>query len=52
MDESGIRAALDRHWAASDANDFAKITHTINGPGMKGEAVRLGYWYLLEKLLS
>jgi hypothetical protein len=23
MDESGIREALDRHWAASDANDFA-----------------------------
>jgi SnoaL-like domain len=22
MDESGIRAALDRHWAAADANDF------------------------------
>jgi hypothetical protein len=22
MDESEIRAALDRHWAASDANDF------------------------------
>jgi hypothetical protein len=22
MDESGIRDALDRHWAASDANDF------------------------------
>ncbi|MGO4126681.1 nuclear transport factor 2 family protein [Inquilinus sp. YAF38] len=23
MDESGIRDALERHWAASDANDFA-----------------------------
>jgi hypothetical protein len=23
MDESGIREALDRHWAASDAGDFA-----------------------------
>ena len=23
MDDSEIRAALDRHWAASDANDFA-----------------------------
>ncbi len=23
MDSSGIRAALDRHWAASDASDFA-----------------------------
>ena len=23
MDQHGIRAALDRHWAASDANDFA-----------------------------
>ena len=22
MDPTGIRAALDRHWAASDANDF------------------------------
>jgi hypothetical protein len=22
MDENGIREALDRHWAASDANDF------------------------------
>jgi hypothetical protein len=22
MDETGIRAALERHWAASDANDF------------------------------
>jgi hypothetical protein len=22
MDEHGIRAALDRHWAASDVNDF------------------------------
>jgi ketosteroid isomerase-like protein len=22
MDDSGIREALDRHWAASDANDF------------------------------
>ena len=22
MDQNGIRAALDRHWAASDANDF------------------------------
>jgi hypothetical protein len=22
MDETGIREALDRHWAASDANDF------------------------------
>ena len=22
MDQHGIRAALDRHWAASDANDF------------------------------
>ena len=22
MDEKAIRAALDRHWAASDANDF------------------------------
>jgi SnoaL-like domain len=22
MDENGIRAALDRHWAAADANDF------------------------------
>jgi ketosteroid isomerase-like protein len=22
MDETGIRQALDRHWAASDANDF------------------------------
>jgi hypothetical protein len=28
MDESGIRDALDRHWAASDANDFA-AEHTI-----------------------
>ncbi len=23
MDDGDIRAALDRHWAASDANDFA-----------------------------
>ena len=23
MDEGAIRAALDRHWAAADANDFA-----------------------------
>jgi hypothetical protein len=23
MDDTEIRAALDRHWAASDANDFA-----------------------------
>ena len=23
MDESGIRAALEQHWAAADANDFA-----------------------------
>jgi ketosteroid isomerase-like protein len=23
MDDDGIRAALDRHWAASDASDFA-----------------------------
>jgi hypothetical protein len=22
MDENGIRAAIERHWAASDANDF------------------------------
>ena len=22
MDQNGIRAALDRHWAASDVNDF------------------------------
>ena len=28
MDESEIRKALDRHWAASDANDF-DIEHDI-----------------------
>src|SRR4051795_11793566 len=28
MDENEIRKALDRHWAASDANDFA-IEHQI-----------------------
>src|SRR6202451_2941930 len=28
MDEDEIRAALDRHWAASDANDFA-VEHDI-----------------------
>ena len=28
MDENEIRAALDRHWAASDANDFA-VEHEI-----------------------
>ena len=28
MDESGIRDALERHWAASDANDF-DAEHTI-----------------------
>jgi hypothetical protein len=28
MAESGIREALDRHWAASDANDF-KVEHDI-----------------------
>ena len=28
MDESEIRAALDRHWAASDANDF-DVEHDI-----------------------
>jgi hypothetical protein len=28
MDEDGIRAALDRHWAASDANDF-DVEHDI-----------------------
>jgi SnoaL-like protein len=28
MDENQIRAALDRHWAASDANDF-DVEHDI-----------------------
>ena len=28
MDETGIRATLDRHWAASDANDFV-VEHDI-----------------------
>lgn len=28
MDDKGIRAALDRHWVASDANDFA-MEHDI-----------------------
>ena len=28
MDENEIRTALDRHWAASDANDFA-VEHDI-----------------------
>jgi hypothetical protein len=28
MDDSEIRAALDRHWAASDANDF-EVEHEI-----------------------
>jgi hypothetical protein len=28
MDENGIREALDRHWAASDANDF-EVEHDI-----------------------
>ena len=28
MDEKEIRAALDRHWAASDANDF-EVEHDI-----------------------
>ena len=28
MDEKEIRAALDRHWAASDANDF-DVEHDI-----------------------
>jgi SnoaL-like domain len=28
MDEHGIREALDRHWAASDANDF-DVEHEI-----------------------
>ena len=28
MDENGIRDALDRHWAASDANDF-DVEHNI-----------------------
>jgi hypothetical protein len=28
MDENGIREALDRHWAASDANDF-DVEHDI-----------------------
>ena len=28
MEDRGIRAALERHWAASDANDFA-VEHEI-----------------------
>jgi len=28
MDENEIREALDRHWAASDANDF-EVEHSI-----------------------
>jgi hypothetical protein len=28
MDENGIREALNRHWAASDANDF-EVEHDI-----------------------
>ena len=28
MDENGIREALDRHWAASDANEF-DVEHDI-----------------------
>jgi hypothetical protein len=28
MDESGMREALERHWAASDANDF-EIEHDL-----------------------
>ena len=28
MDETNIRQALDRHWAASDANDFS-VEHDI-----------------------
>jgi ketosteroid isomerase-like protein len=28
MEEHDIRAALDRHWAASDANDF-EVEHQI-----------------------
>jgi hypothetical protein len=28
MDENGIREALDRHWAASDVNDF-EVEHDI-----------------------
>jgi SnoaL-like domain len=28
MDQDGIRTALDRHWAASDANDF-EVEHDI-----------------------
>ena len=28
MDEQTVRAALDRHWAASDANDF-EVEHEI-----------------------
>ncbi len=31
MEEHEIRAALDRHWAASDANDFA-VEHEIYRP--------------------
>ena len=34
MDENGIREALDRHWAASDANDF-EVEHDI----YRGDAV-------------
>jgi len=29
MDEDEIRAARNRHWAASDANDF-DVEHDIN----------------------
>lgn len=36
----------------ADIGDFAKITHTINGPAMLGEVQRLAYWYMLQKLLA
>jgi len=35
MDEREIRAALDRHWAASDANDF-EAEHQIYRERMRG----------------
>jgi hypothetical protein len=39
MDDRTVRAALERHWDASDASDF-KVEHEIYHDPQSGERIR------------
>jgi len=59
MQEEQIRAALDQHWAASDANDFETkhlIYHDdavlVDAMTTVAEAEALANWVALHKLRS